>query len=121
MIDSEYTYNDIKDEHIRLCFECMKGRMKAFPRDPVTHDNWKTMEKIAINFKGPFSIQSYHKKRGVMLISDYSSNFVYAYIVRTKAESLDALKEFYRTIVERYGYNVKVLQSDADCFFKGKK
>ena len=121
VIDSEYTYNDIKDEHIRLCFECMKGRMKAFPRDPVTHDNWKTMEKIAIDFKGPFSIQSYHKKRGVMLISDYSSNFVYAYIVRTKAESVDALKEFHRTIVERYGYKVKVLQSDADCFFKGKK
>ena len=119
--DCEYCYNDIKDLSIRTCFECMKGRMKAFPRNPTTRDNWNTMEKIAIDFKGPFSIQSYHKKRGVMLISDYSSNYVYAYMVRTKAESVDALKEFHRSIVSKYGYTVKVLQSDADCIFKGKK
>ena len=117
----EFSLNDIKDIEMRPCFECMKGRMKALPHGKTSKHEWTTMQKIAIDYKGPFSIQSYHKKKGVMLISDYASNFVYAYLVRTKSESVDALEDFQRKIVKRYGYTTLVLQSDADCIFTSKR
>ena len=116
-----YTLEELRGHEFRNCYECMRGRMKARPREPTSKDDWKTMEKIAIDYKGPFSIESYHKKKGVMLISDYESNFVYAYPVRTKGESLDALKDFNVNIVKKYNFKMKTLQSDADCIFKAKR
>ena len=118
---SDFSYNEIKDMKLKPCFECMKGRMKALPHGHTTNHNWTTMQKIAIDFKGPFAVQSYHKKKGVMLISDYASNFVYAYLVRTKSESVEALEDFQRKIVKRYGYTTLILQSDADCIFTSKR
>ena len=46
---------------------------------------------------------------------------MYAYPVRTKGESLDALKDFNVNIVKKYNFKIKTLQSDADCIFKAKR
>ena len=120
MIESVYD-NDIKSMEIRPCFDCMMGRMRALPSGESTHHDWGVMEKIAIDYKGPFSIQSTRKKKGVMLISDYYSNFVHAYPVRLKSEAVEALEDFFIKFVHKYDYKIKVLQSDADCIFMSKR
>jgi hypothetical protein len=57
-----YTFDDIKDEHLGLCYSCMKGCMKAFPiPSSVDKKRWSIFEYITVdiipgNFK---SIRGY--------------------------------------------------------------
>jgi hypothetical protein len=59
-----YTFDDIKDEYLGLCYSCMKGRMKAvglcLPKS-VDKKRWGifeyiTVDIIPVNFK---SIRGY--------------------------------------------------------------
>jgi histone deacetylase 1/2 len=72
------------------------------------------MEKIAMDYKGPFPVQSYHHCRGFYLFSDRASNYVVAYPVRAKTELYAAATKFYINEIRRHKHVLSVIQCDAD-------
>lgn len=113
----KYTYEDVKDLDIRLCIECMQGRMKAKSESAVTDHDWQPLEKIAIDYKGDFARPAMGKFKGFMLLVDYATNFVYADLVMSKNEHTRVLKDYMRNIVRKYNRIWRVLQSDSESIF----
>jgi hypothetical protein len=101
-----------------LCYDCMRGRMKADPRGHTTEHSWKLFEKVAVDYKGPFSVRTISHYTGLYLFSDYYSDYVWVYFVKMKNEFIDALTKFYREHNDRLGIQMKVLQGDSDTMHK---
>jgi hypothetical protein len=72
---------DIKDGKIDFCYDCMRGKMKADPSGSSTEHQrpWKLFEKVAVDYKGPYSIHSYHHHNGFYLFPDYYSDYIWVY------------------------------------------
>src|ERR1039457_2288290 len=114
---AKYTYDDIKDATMRVCFDCMQGRMRAFPIKPdgVLHV-YEPFEKVAIDYKGPFPIKSVHNNNGFYLMSDALSSMVFVYPCKNKDEdtTLSVLEQFNNTVVKVHNHVMRKLQSDYD-------
>ena len=96
----EVSYDEVKNAKLDKCIACYKGKMKAFPSvkdNPVK--NRDLMEKIGIDYKGPFRIRSVHKFNGFTLFHDYASGFMYVQLMRDKRNSLNLLKKFNNEVV----------------------
>lgn len=115
-----YNYNDVKDLTMRVCFDCLQGRMKAKSSSPTTSHSWTPFEKIAVDFKGYFSKKGYHGERGFMLFVDYATNYVHAELVKSKSEHVRTLKDYKLKIIDKYGKTWKVLQTDSESIFKSQ-
>jgi hypothetical protein len=72
---------------------------------------WKMFDKVSVDYKGPYSVHSYNHYNGFFLFSDYYSDYVWVYLVKSKTEFLKTLKSFYNV---RYKVELKVLQGDFD-------
>jgi hypothetical protein len=116
-----YRYEDIKNEKMRVCFECLEGRMRAKSSDPVTDHDWKPLEKVAVDFKGYFTKKSTRGHRGFMLYVDYKTNHCYPRFVKSKAEHVASMKDYKVYIVGKYNKTWKTLQSDSESIFKSKR
>ena len=114
---ARYTYEQVKNMEMRVCFDCLKGRMKANPGRPVSSHNWPVFAKIGADYKGPFKIKSYHKYNGFMLLSDHKSHFVTAVMMKSKEGVVDILDDYLHENVEMYDCVWKVLQTDYDKIF----
>jgi hypothetical protein len=124
--DERYCYEDIKDLHLPLCPDCMKGRMKSFPSEGTTNHPWKLLQKVAMDYKGKFKKKSKNGYSGFYLFSDYFSDYVWAYPVKHKSEQAEALQAFYRKHIEsRRGLDghelLVVLQCDQDSVTLGSQ
>jgi hypothetical protein len=117
------TPEEINAGDLDLCYDCMRGRMRADPKGSVTNHEWKVFEKVAVDYKGPFNIKSKSGKRGFFLFSDYRTDYVWAYMVKEKSEFLDALKAFLAE--HNHGPKIKaktaILQGDYDTVHRDKK
>ena len=66
---STISYQNIKDMEMRICPDCLKGNMKAFPIEPDIVDDELDitvgpMDYMAVDDKGPMPVQSIkHNKR----------------------------------------------------------
>jgi histone deacetylase 1/2 len=111
---------DMKKGKIDFCYDCMRGKMKADPSgDSTEHQHeWKMFEKIAVDYKGPYSIHSYHHYNGFYLFSDYYTDYVWVYLVKSKSEFIKALRAFYEQHNVLYKVELKVLQGDFDTMHK---
>lgn len=113
----KYTYEDVKDLEMRVCYDCLRGRMKARPSNPVTDHDWAPLQKIAIDFKGYFKKRSHRGYKGFMLLVDYNTNYLYADLVKKKSEHVRVLADFMRKVVKPSGKIWDTLQSDAESIF----
>ena len=123
IIDNQVKYDDIKDLKLPLCPDCMRGRMKAFPSGDTTDHPWNIFQKIAMDYKGPFKTRSYNGYTGFYLFSDYKSDYVWAYPVKSKSEGGLALRKFYDRFIRRSGRNnamIITLQSDVDSVIRSR-
>jgi hypothetical protein len=113
---AKYTYDEIKNDKLPICFNCMRGRMKTFVDSTGNVRNYKPFEKIAIDYKGKFPMKSRNGCNGFYLISDASTDFVYAYPCNGKSAPimLQILDKFRIEIAELNGYTITKLQSDFD-------
>ena len=124
--DSKYTYEDIKNLSLPTCRDCKLGRMSAFNRKKATNHTWKTFEKIACDYKGSFEKSIWNKYTGYYLFSDYQSDYVWAYPVKSKDEQIDAIQAFWdkhigiRRNDEKHEL-MMVIQSDANTITKSSK
>jgi hypothetical protein len=110
--DCDCTYEGIKYQHLRFCIKCWMGSMRAFDRDAVSRSVFKVLEKIGIDYKGPFSTRTLEQYKGFYLFSDQKSNFFKAYLVQSQEELLDCLKDFLERVVEQTGHVWRLLQCD---------
>jgi hypothetical protein len=110
--------DEMSKAKLDLCYDCMRGRMKADPRGHTTDHEWKLFEKVAVDYKGPFSVQTIHHYTGFYLFSDYYSDYVWVYFVKRKNEFVDALRKFYSKHNDRLNIQMKVLQGDSDVMHK---
>jgi len=117
----KYTYSDVKNLEMRVCTECLQGRMKAKSQAPTTDHKWEPLEKIAIDYKGDFARKAVGGFRGFMLLVDYATNWVHADLVKSKSEHTKVLKDFMCDTVIRYNKIWRVLQSDSESIFKSAR
>ncbi len=113
---AKYSYNDIKNSTMRICFNCQRGRMKAFTTpDNVVQKQYLPFEKIAIDYKGPFPVRSVHNNNGFYLCSDNESSMVFVFPTDNKGEEtlVSVLNEM-RNIAESHDHHIIKLQSDFD-------
>jgi hypothetical protein len=124
MVDGcRFDYSDIKDLELEVCDGCMKGRMRAANKKEGierSHDRMP-FEKIGVDYKGPFPVLSYHKYSGFIALSDYKTHYLDARLVKKKTEALRALHRFKVEVIDKWGKEWKVMQSDWDSIFKSKE
>jgi hypothetical protein len=77
-------WDKIKNQRLRFCNKCWQGRMRAFDKDPITHSVWSVLEKMGIDFKGPFPKKTPEGYIGYFLFSDQASNFLKVYLVKSQ-------------------------------------
>jgi hypothetical protein len=70
------------------------------------------VEKMAVDYKGPYVVHSYNHYNGIFLFSDYYSDYVWVYLVKSKTEFFKALNSFYNNHNVRYKVELIVLQGD---------
>ena len=107
-------YNEIKDTHLSNCYDCRKGRMRRFVHNSVTARIYNVLEKINIDFKGPFRTKTIHGETGFFLFVDQLSGYLRPYLIRqnNSATSLACLIDFLQTFVHPTGAEWKILQGD---------
>ena len=78
---AKYSFDEIKDAQLPVCFDCLRGRVKAFPRIvprlPEDTKVYKNLEKIAVDDKGKFPVKSVHGNDSFYLIVDQASKLVH--------------------------------------------
>lgn len=114
------TDKEIKKGKLDFCYDCMRGKMKADPSGNSTNHQkeWKMFEKVAVDYKGPYAVHSYHHYNGFYLFSDYYTDYVWVYLVKSKSEFINALRAFYISHNVTYKVELKVLQGDFDTMHK---
>jgi transposase InsO family protein len=110
-------YDQIRDMHIRFCTDCYKGRMRAFPSQPVSTRVWEVLNKVGLDWKGPFRVLTPHKERGFYLFADQQSHYLAVYLCQSRSEALDCLRDFKAKVVQAAGAHWQVLQADNDSVF----
>ena len=116
------SYDEIKGSKLDKCTACYKGRMKATPTEknnPVKDRD--LMEKIGIDYKGPFRQRSVHKYNGFTLFHDYASGFMYVKLMRDKKNSLNLLKLFNQEVVIPLNKKIKIIQTDFDSIYRNRE
>lgn len=108
------TYEDVKDLHLRLCPDCLKGRMHALPipSSLTDHTNLEPFDLMATDEKGPFRIRSINKNYYFDLFAFKSSNWL---IVKFKNKKSDLIRNIDEVLneIKSFGYKVKIFQSDS--------
>jgi hypothetical protein len=104
----------------------MMGRMKAFNKRPTTNHKWRTFEKIACDYKGPFTKSIWNGYTGYYLFSDYHSDYVWAYPVKSKDQLVDAIEAFWTEHIATQRVNKQaemmvVLQSDVSSVTRSRQ
>jgi hypothetical protein len=89
-----------------MCYTCQMGRMHAFNRLGETGKEYKPLECIAVDYKGPLGTRSVHQHTGFYLLSDHSTGAVWSYPCGNKGEVvlLKILETFYATTVDRTSF-----------------
>ena len=82
VIGANMEYNEIKDTHLSNCYDCRKGRMRRFVHNPVTTRIYNVLEKLNIDFKGPFRTKTIHGETGFFLFVDQLSGYLRPYLIR---------------------------------------
>jgi hypothetical protein len=114
VIGANMKYDEIKDTHLSNCFDCRKGRMRRFVHNPITTRIYKVLEKINIDFKGPFRTKTIHGETGFFLFVDQLSGYLRPYLIRqnNSATLLACLIDFLQTVVRPAEAEWKILQGD---------
>lgn len=114
------SYDKIKHQHIRFCESCYRGKMRTFNRTAVTKTLYEVLEKIGVDYKGPFKTACIHKHKGYIILSDQTSHLVKVYPVKSRSEVLECFKQFLYDVVLATNHEWKILQADNDTAFLSK-
>jgi hypothetical protein len=106
------SYDKLKTQRLRFCDKCWQGRMRQFDHDPISKTVWSTLEKIGVDYKGPFPKKTYDGYIGYFLFSDQASNFMQSYLVKSQKALQWCLQDFLTRIVKATGHTWRVLQCD---------
>ncbi len=115
--DCPFSYEQIKELHLRTCYDCKMSNMSAFSR--MRHHNhlrYAPMEYIGVDYKGPFSTMSAHHCNGFYLLSDHRSGAFWSYPCRGKGEDIlhEILKHFF-SLTKQYACKPpRILHCDDD-------
>ena len=115
IVGAGVSYKDIKNMEMRVCPDCMKGRMKALPVDSSTtdHSNLGLFEVLATDDKGPFSVRTIHHYIRFDLFSWRSSHWLEVRFKKAKTEFFQHLQAVIMHKIAR-DYKVLKLQTDSD-------
>jgi len=114
VIGANMDYQEFKDSHLSNCFDCRKGKMRRFVHNPVTNRIYKVLEKINIDYKGPFRTKTIHGETGFFLFVDQLSGYLKPYLIRHNNSTtlLGCLIDFLQTVVRPAGAEWLILQGD---------
>ena len=94
----QYTYDEIKNQHLRLCHTCMTARMRAFsvPRSIAPIIIYEPFSYISFDIVS-FKVRSRNGYIHIVLYVDRKTGTLFAFACRFKTELLSTLK---RLIIE---------------------
>jgi hypothetical protein len=120
-VGCDVQYDEIKDLKLHFCYTCQMGRMHAFSRPGSTKKQYKPLECIGVDYKGPLGTRSVHHHTGFYLLSDHSSGGVWSYSCGNKGEKvlLKILVDFYTMTVDRSSFVSHYLHCDYDTVITG--
>ena len=110
------TYEQIKDLKLGFCQHCYEGKMTELPTHQQSLSQWNVLEKICVDYKGPFPVQTYDGKTGMLLFVDQRSSYTKAYLVESKTELLDCLKDFVN-LIGKVNKKCRAFQTDTEKTF----
>jgi hypothetical protein len=62
------------------------GRMRASNRNKTLHQDYKPLECLVVDYKGPLEPRTVHQNTGFYLLSDHRTGGVWAYPCPNKGE-----------------------------------
>lgn len=114
------SYDTIRRQHLGYCEPCYRGKMRTFNRTGITKTIYQVLEKIGVDYKGPFKVSCIHKHKGYIILSDQASHYIKIYPVTSRSEALECFKDFLVNIVLATNHEWKILQTDNDTAFLSK-
>jgi hypothetical protein len=55
----KFTAEEMVVAKLPFCYDCHRGKMKAFPSGDTSTHEWKAFQKVAVDYKGPISVASF--------------------------------------------------------------
>jgi hypothetical protein len=123
VIGSGVTHSDIKDLTMRLCPDCMKGKMEYFPAklSQTDYSNYSNFQLMATDDKGPFQVESISDKYKYLdLFAFKSSRWLEVRFKRSKDGFYDNLENIISTVAF-HDDKIKEMQSDHFTLYESKK
>jgi hypothetical protein len=123
VIGSGVTYSDIKDLSMKLCPDCMKGKMEYFPAKLSTTDysSYSNFQLMATDDKGPFQVESISDKYKYLdLFAFKSSRWLEVRFKRSKDGFYENLEDIISTVA-LHDDKIKEMQSDHFTLYESKK
>ena len=104
----------------RICPGCVQGKMhnKSFP--PSMKCALKPFDLIHADLI-ELPILSYHKYKWACMLLDNYSSYAYCYLLRSKSDTITAVKEFFTLVQNQHDIVIKQFHSDHGGEFTSKK
>ena len=100
-----------------ICPGCAQGKMPASAHKPSETRAKKPFEKIHSDLKS-FPVDSYHKYKYFISFFDDFSSYAWIVLLRTKAQAINALRQFVAMVKNQHNTTIKQWMSDAGGEYK---
>ncbi|KRZ71003.1 Retrovirus-related Pol polyprotein from transposon TNT 1-94 [Trichinella papuae] len=94
------------------CEICLTGKMTSTPFTKVANRAKKQIELIHSDICGPMPTATPSDHRYIMTLIDDYSRFTVVYLLKTKDEAVDRIKDYVATLHTRFGRNPVTLRTD---------
>ena len=125
------TWEEIYKMKMRVCPDCMKGKMKAFQIKPDEVDDGLEidigpMDQMAIDDKGPLPVKGIRKSTRFDLYSFRSSKYLIARFKQKKNDTTWQIDEVYNHVVAlgrqwNKDFRIKLVQTDSDKIYLSRE
>ena len=125
------TWEEIYKMKMRVCPDCMKGKMKAFQIKPDEVDDGLEidigpMDQMAIDDKGPLPVKGIRKSTRFDLYSFRSSKYLIARFKQKKNDTTWQIDEIYNHVVAlgrqwNKDFRIKLVQTDSDKIYLSRE
>ncbi|KRY24863.1 Retrovirus-related Pol polyprotein from transposon TNT 1-94, partial [Trichinella britovi] len=94
------------------CEICLTGKMTSTPFPKVANRAKKQIELIHSDICGPMPTATPNDHRYMMTFIDDYSRFTVVYLLKTKDEAVDRIKDYVATLHTKFGRNPVTLRTD---------
>jgi transposase InsO family protein len=117
-----------KENHVKPCLSCFKGKQTRLPFVSTGKSRAKDiLELVHSDVCGPMPVESWGGSRYFVMFIDDKSRKTFVYLIKHKSEVKDKFREFKALVEKQTGKSIKAIRTDngleyvcndLQCFFK---